>query len=329
MAKYVETRYPRPTSFEGQESLLPRQRKLWMKIKRAKLFEMFKHSRLNPYHFGLMHIKAQNLEEAREIARKNKQARFVYNGIRYSAESDCSIAEEMKKDNQVLRGHGDVSHLIPRDKNGNPDLLAEEPIVISIIPLEGISLTGHISMQYKDRVINRILDSINMEPLYPRYQYQAEYYFVYPSHLGIDPEKLIREMDKHNIKYGEKEYSIRTNNCAKNVAQVLKKVGVKDINFFGIDRLGLVFPTPGNNPFHFGFKDWCLRHGVLVHLEEIALLYKYHDIPHVEQRRMEFKTIRTRYEKFKEKLDKRVLIFQKLKGFFGKGSIKKKNGHSR
>ena len=74
-------------------------------------------------------------------------------------------------------------------------------------------------------------------------RHPEEYYFVYPSQLGINPGRLIREMDKYIIKHCKDPYNIISNNCAKNVAQILKKVGVKDIDFFGPDALGVSYPT--------------------------------------------------------------------------------------
>lgn len=300
---YVETRFPKPSGFEGQENLVPRLRRLWVKFSTSKLFIAFRHSPLNPYHFGVKKVVANTPEQEQEIAREKGLAQYINkNNIRCAVMFDGSVNEEFEKTGKVLRGDKDVSSLIPRDANGKLDLTAEEPILVSIIPLEGISITGHVSIQYKDRVINRVLDDINMEPIYPRYQQQSDYYFVYPSQIGIDPEKLVREMDKHNIRYGIKKYNLFTNNCAKNVAQLLRKLGIKDINFLGPDKLGVTFPTPGNNPFHFGMEDWCMRHGVPVFMEEVALEYKHHVIPDLNKRVDKFAAIRDRYERFCEYL---------------------------
>ena len=298
---YVENRFPRPSGFEGQENLIPRLRRFWVRFSTSKLFMAFRHSPLNPYHFGVKKVVADTPEQEQEIARQKGLAQYINkNNVRCAVMFDGSVNEEFEKTGKVLRGNRDVSSLIPRDANGKLDLTAEEPILISVIPLEGISITGHICMQYKDRVINRVLNDINMEPIYPRYQHQSDYYFIYPSQVGIDPEKLIREMDKHNIKYGVKKYDIFTNNCAKNVAQLLKKVGIKDINLLGPDKLGLTLATPGNNPFHFGVEDWCMRHGVPVYMEEVALEYKHHIIPDLDKRIEKFDKIRKRYEQFRE-----------------------------
>lgn len=302
---FVETRFPKPRGFEGQENILPLLRKIWVKTSSSKLFKAFRQSYLNPYHFGIKKIVADSYEEEQETARQKGLAQYInQKGIRCAVMFDGSVNEEFEKTGKVLRGEKDVSSLIPRDANGKLDLMAEEPILISIIPLEGISITGHVSMQYKDRVINRVLNNINMEPLYPRYQHQSDYYLIYPSQVGIDPEKLIREMDKHNIKYGAKKYNMVTNNCAKNVAELLKKVGVKDINFLGADKLCLTLPTPGNNPFHFGMEDWCMRHGVPAYMEEVALEYKHHIIPNLDSRIKKFDNIRNRYERYCEYLIK-------------------------
>ena len=303
MPEFEETRYERPTAFEGQENMLLKYRRFWMKIKNSKIFNFIRHSPLNPYHFGIKKIVADTPEEELAIARAKNLSQYIdKNGVRCTVNFNGSVNDEFEKTGKVLRGNGDVSHLIPRNKDGKLDLMAEEPIMISIIPLEGISITGHVSMQYKDRVINRILNEVNMEPLYPRYQHLSEYYLIYPSKVGIDPKKLVREIDKHNIMFGQKKYNMATNNCAKNVALVLEKLGVKDIDFLGPDKIKASFPTPGNNPFHFGMKDWCLRHGVKARQDEISLLYKYHEIPNLDKRIEKFAAIRERYTKFRDNM---------------------------
>lgn len=293
MPRFVETTYPQSTAFEGQETMLLNHRRRWMRLKRSRFFNLIRHSPLNPYHFGIKKIVADTPEQAQELARERNLAQYINkDGVRCTVNFDGSVNEEYEKTGKVLRGRGDVSNRIPRDKDGKLDLMAEEPILFSIIPLEGVSITGHVCMQYKDRVINRVLNDINMEPLYPRYVGLSDYYLVYPSQLGIKPDELIEAMDEHNIKYGQKKYNIFTNNCAKNVAQVLEGLGVKDINFFGPDKLKLRFPTPGNNPFRFGVEDWCLRHGILAKQEEISKLYRYHEIPNLDKRIEEFAKIR-------------------------------------
>lgn len=302
MPQFRETRFEPVHAFEGQETLLLGLRKKWMKIKNSKIFNFIKHSRLNPYHFGLKKIVADTPQQEQEIAHAKGLGEYIdKNGVRCRVNYNGSVQEEYEKTGKVVRRNNDVSHLIPRNKEGKLDLMAEEPIVISIIPLEGVSITGHVSMQYKDRVLNRVL-TMEMDPLYPRYQHLSEYYLIYPSRLGIEPEKLVRELDKHNIKHGEDSYNIASNNCAKNVAQILEKVGVKDINFIGPDKIGLSYPTPGNNPFGFGIKDWCLRHGVPASVEEIATQYKYHEIPDLEERKAKFAAVRKRYNRFKDYL---------------------------
>lgn len=307
MPRFEETRYPHPTAFEGQENMLIKYRKFWMKIKNSKIFNAIRHSPLNPYHFGIRKIIADTPQQEQELARAKNLSQYIdKNGVRCTVNFDGSVNEEFEKTGKVMRGRGDVSHLIPRDKDGKLDLMAEEPILISVVPLEGISVTGHVCMQYKDRVINRVLHEINMEPLYPRYQNLSDYYLIYPSKVGIDSEKLIREMDRHNILCGDKKYNIATNNCAKNVAQVLEKAGVKDIDFLGPDKLKVRFPTPGNNPFHFGMEDWCLRHGVAARQDEISLLYKYHEIPNLDKRIEKFAAIRERYTKYRDKFLEKI-----------------------
>ena len=310
---------------EWERKAFPFLKKIWMAIKSSQWFSRFRHSDLNPLHRHVRHIDADNLQEAKNLARKeiikslksqknekltlrqkDKQIRltksndFIYKGTRYNVEQSSLVNEEFERDGVVLRGSGDVSNRIPRDKNGKLDLLAEDPIVFAIVPIEGPALIGHICMQYQDVVINRLIPSIHTDPLYPKYEDKAQYYFVYPSELGINPKKLKREMEKHNIKYARKRYDLLTNNCARNVAQVLKNVGVNDIDFYGLDRLGLVFTSPGNNPWGKGIKGWCLKHGVHVNLSEMEAYHKKHNFEDVTRRRREMDDKSKRYKQYKK-----------------------------
>ena len=298
-----------PPVFDFEVNAFKGIKKIWAKVRNSKLFKWFRGSRLNPYHWGLEDIKAKTPEEAKKIARKKAieakkkklkaKAEYIYNKQRQLAELDCSVDEEFKRDNIVLRGKGDVSDRIPRNKNGDLDLMAEDPIVISIVPMEGPALIGHVCMQYKDRVVNRLLTSIHTDPLYPKYKEYSEYYFVYPSKLGIDGKKLLREMDKQNIRKYNKKYNLISNNCARNVGQVLKKVGVDDIDFMGFDDIGLVFTNPGNNPFGNGIRAWCLKHGVHVNLKEMEKYHERHNFTDVKERRAKMKRIRAKYDAYK------------------------------
>lgn len=286
-----------PEIVRREAGMMPAYREFCQKIKRLKLVQWFRNSRLNPYHLFLKNIKADSYEEARQKAYDMGEVQFLYQGTRYYAERhDMTVGEEYKKYHKVLRGRGDVADRIPRDKNGNLDLFAEDPLVIAIMPIEGPSIYGHVSMQYKDRVINRLLSTIYTDPVYEKYFEYSEYYFIYPSMLGIEPKKLLREIDKHNVKYGYKKFNLATNNCSKNVADVLEKAGVKDINFLGPDKLGLRFATPGNNPFGFGLKDWCFRHGVHVHADEMAQFNEHYPIEDLENTRAEQEKVRHRYK---------------------------------
>jgi len=300
---------PVPKIFDFEVEALPHLKKIWHPIKQSRIFNWFRHSRLNPYHLGLKNIEAENLEDAKLKARKMGKVQFLYKGTRYYAERNCSVNQEYQEDGVVLRGRGNVADRIPRDENGNLDLYAEDPIVICIIPIEGPALIGHAGMQYKDRVMNRYITSIHTDPVYPKYEEYSEYYFIYPSKLGIDPKKLIREIDKYNIKYGDKKYNFFTNNCAKNVANVLKAVGVNDFNFYGLDSLGLTYTTPGNNPFNVGIKAWCFKHGVHVHPDEVKELHRRHPIPNVTERRTEMKEKRKRYRAVIAQAEKRTSRF--------------------
>lgn len=174
---------------------------------------------------------------------------------------------------------------IPRDKEGKLDLLAEEPIVVSIIPINGPALIGHACMQYKDQVLNRLLPSIHTDPLYQKYKEYSEYFFVYPSQIGVDGDKLYEAIKEHNIEHMDDKYNPLTRNCAQNVALVLKKVGVKDFDFYGPDTLGLGYATPGNNPFGKGILPWCRKHGVRVHLDEVEAYDKRYPMTNAENKK--------------------------------------------
>ena len=312
---------PIPEVFRQEQDFLAGLKKLWYKIKESKPFKKFRASKkLNPYHRGLIEINAETLAEAKKIARRNAilnhkknvenerkgikakkekvDPQFLFKGTRYYAERDCPVDQEYQEDGLVLRGRGDVSDRIPRNKDGKLDLYAEDPIVISIIPVEGPALIGHVCMQYQDEVVNRLLPSIHTDPLYSKYREYSEYYFVYPSQVGIDPKELKREMHKHNIKYGDKRYDLFTNNCAKNVGKILKNVGVKDLDFYGPDKLGLVFTSPGNNPWGKGIKGWCFKHGVHVHTEEMEKYHEKYNFTDVKERREEMKQVRQRYRDY-------------------------------
>ncbi len=301
--EFKETRYGRPTVYDPQRTKFRTLKKIWMAIKTSKLFKAYRHSRLNPYHWGLPKIIANTPEDANRIAQLMSVPQYIdKQGVRRNFNSGMTPEEEFKKTGQVIRPNGDVSSRIPKNEKGDLDLMAEEPILILIIPLEGASPVGHVCMQYKDRVINRRSKETNMRPLYPEYQDYARYYFVYPSQIGINPKKLIREMDKQNIRHGKDKYDLFLNNCATNVSIVLKNAGVKDINLLGIDKMGATISTPGNNPFHFGLKDWCDKYGVRVDLEEVAQLYKHHEIPDLKDRQQLFDDIRNRHASYVDAL---------------------------
>ncbi len=55
---------------EWERGAFPFLKKVWYKIKSSKPFTEFRHSNLNPYHRGVMEVKADSLEEARKIARQ-------------------------------------------------------------------------------------------------------------------------------------------------------------------------------------------------------------------------------------------------------------------
>ena len=311
---------------EWERRAFPFLRNIWMKIKSSQWFDKFRHSNLNPYHRHVREINAEDFIKARNLARKqiietiknskitdhlntrkkDKESRltrfndFIYNSTRYNGEESCPVNEEFERDGVVLRGNGDVADRIPRDENGKLDLLAEPPIVFAIVPIEGPSLIGHVCMQYKDVVINRLIPSIHTDPLYPKYKGNAQYYFVYPSQLGINHKQLKRLMERHNIKHARDRYDLLTNNCARNVWNILKQVGVKDIDFYGPDKLGLVFTNPGNNPWGKGIKGWCIKHGVHVNLHEMEAFHNKYNFKDVTKRRQEMDQKHERYVEYKK-----------------------------
>lgn len=284
-----------PTVFREELDMLPHLRKLWIKAKKSKLYDKFRHSDLNPYHYGVRKIDAPTLDEAKKIAREDAKkaaalkqkvnAQFIWNGTRYYPDKYCSPQQEHEEDDIIIRAGINVTDRIPRDKDGKFDLLAEEPILISIIPIEGPALIGHACMQYKDQVVNRLLPSIHTDPLYQKYKEFGEYFYIYPSQLGIDPDKLYNAMKEHNILHMDDQYNPVTRNCAQNIWWVLKKVGVKDMDFYGPDKLGMGYATPGNNPFGKGIKPWCLKHGVRVHLDEVAEYDKRYPMTYGENKK--------------------------------------------
>ena len=284
-------------------------REAWGNIKKSFLYKNFRASQLNPYHFGVEEVKADSLDKARRIIRekakvykamnRDYRAQFIFNGTRYFADRyDCTPEQEYKEDGMVIRSGYEVSDRIPRNDKGELDLFAEIPIVIAINPMESPEVIGHACMQYKDQVVNRVLPSIHTDPLYPKYNNRAQYYFIYPSQIGINGKELYHKMSKHNIKYGDKRYDPLFNNCAQNVAQILKDVGVKDFDFYGPDFLNLSYATPGNNPFNKGLKAWCYKHGFRVHLNEMEQYDRLNHFTDVRERRDEMKNKRNRYRQF-------------------------------
>lgn len=297
-----------PEAMAWEVAALKDFKRIWYHIKSSKLYRSFRTSSFNPYHFGIKKINASSLDKARKICREilktahqkdeKYRAQFIYNGTRYYADRyDCSPQQEYNEDGIVIRDGYNVTNRIPHNSKGELDLFAETPIVIAINPIEGPALIGHTCMQYKDQIVNRLLPSIHTDPLFPKYNNFAEYYFIYPSQVGINSHELYREMEKHNIKYGDKRYDLIFNNCAQNVAQVLKKTGVKDFDFWGPDFLGLSYATPGNNPFGVGIKAWCHKHGLRVRLNEMAEYDNRYGFTDVKERRTEMKEIRSRYRK--------------------------------
>ena len=283
-----------PRLVRMEVDMRPTYRRFCQWLKNNPLVKYLRHTRLNPYHTFLTEIKADNFDEAVKKAYARGKVQFLYKGTRYYAERHCSVDEEYRKYGKVLRGRGNVADRIPRDKNGHLDLLAEDPIMIAIMPIEGPSLYGHVGMQYRDRVINRLLTTIYTDSMYQTYLDYTEYYFIYPSQLGIEPKDIIRAMDKHNLKHSYDDFSLVSNNCSMNVVKVLEKLGINDINLLGPDKLGLRYASPGNNPFSFGLKAWCFKHGVHVHTEEAKEFDERYPVLDNDKRRDEQEDIRQR-----------------------------------
>lgn len=180
------------------------------------------------------------------------------------------------------------------DDSTKPKLIAEEPILFAIVPIAN-SKVGHAAMQYKNHVVNRLRYKMDVKPIFPRYKEKADFYVVYPSQAGIDTNLLMRVMDKVNVKNGGK-YNFFHNNCAGSVDDVLKQVGVKDLDEYGPDSLGLTFKSPGNNPFGVGIEHWCKKHGTHVCADEIEQVYRYNIIANHEEIKADFDAKRLRYE---------------------------------
>jgi len=283
--------YPHVTVYDQDIKKFISAKKVWAKVRDAKLIKRLRESKLNPYHTNLNFYDAPK-DEAIAIAREKGDKTILFRGdngykTRCYVELDCPVEEEMQKYGSVFRGGKDVTDRIPKDKDGKLDLFAEEPIIIGIVPIEGPSLIGHVCMQYKDKVVNRRSDFMDTAPIWETYGLKAQYYAVYPSRLGKTPEEIEKAIENTNVLRGEMKYDIRNNNCANNVANPLKNCGVKDLNFLGPDSLGVTFATPGNNPFGFGIKAWCKKNGVHLRPQEM-LQYKYNNFNTAEKNKEEY-----------------------------------------
>ncbi len=269
-----ENQYPIPTAYQDSKDEHKVLKKIMKLMRKTILYKKLRSSRMNPYHTFLTKVNASNIDDAKIIGRRQNLGYILYNGIRVSTELDCCVSEEFEQYGNVIRDGEDVTTRIPKNAEGKIDLFAEEPVVIAIVPVEGPSLTGHAAMQYKDRVVNRRGEFMDKNSIFETYGKFADYYFIYPSQLGIDTKKLEEEMDKT---YEERsgKYNIVTNNCAGAVGDVLKKIGMK-IDFFGPDDIGLTIPTPGNNPFGIGIRNWCIKNGIHVRHHEMLTLYNRH-----------------------------------------------------
>ena len=279
-------RYPQSNVYTEEVNKFAELKKRWYKIKNSPLFLKLRESKLNSYHKNLNYYDMPK-KEAIDIARARGEKTILFRGengrkTRCYVELDCPVEEELQKYGSVFRGGKDVTDRLPRDKNGKLDLFAEEPIIIAIVPMEGPSLVGHVCMQYKDKVVNRRGKFMDNAPIWETYGLNAQYYAVYPSKLGLSPEKIEQSIENTNVFRGKLKYDLGNNNCADNTAYTLKKSGVKDINFLGLDKLGITWATPGNNPFGFGIKSWCQKNGVHLRPQEM-LQYKYNNFNTAEK----------------------------------------------
>ena len=292
-----------PAVFNQEVNSLKKLKKVWRIIKYSKAFKKFRASQLNPYHYQVKEVKADTLAKARKIVReKAKQARiankkfraqFLYKGTRYYADRyDCSPNQEYLEDGIVIRDGYDVTDRIPVNKKGELDLFAEEPIIIAINPIEGPELIGHVCIQYKDQVVNRLLTSVHTDPLYPKYHKYAQYFAIYPSQFNVDAEKVYQEMVNHNIAYRDKNYDLISNNCAQNVVKILKKAGFKGFDFYGADALKISYATPGNNPFGKGIKAWCHKNGIRITPKEMEEYHKRHEFSVVKEHHNSIRNIK-------------------------------------
>lgn len=299
-----------PHVMQWEAAAFPKLKKIWHGIKSSAVYKAFRSSKLNPYHMGVKEIKAESLDKAKKIARemakvarakgKKHRAQFIYNGVRYFADRhDCTMQQEYKEDEIIIRDGYDVTDRIPRNEKGEPDLFAKDFVLIAIIPIEGPPLVGHACMQYHDMVVNRLVPSIHTDPLYPKYGNEhAEYFAVFLDDINVKGKDLYRKMEKHNILHMDDDYNPVTRSCAQNVAKVFKKVGVKDFDFYGPDFLGISYATPGNNPFGVGLKAWCHQHGVRLRPEEVAEYNRRYAFTDVKERREEMREKRARYKRF-------------------------------
>lgn len=277
-----------------EESALIRfARPIWLRLKETKLFLSFRHSRLNPFHTHLQNIKSATLEEAKERAIQQNLRYFEYNGIRVSTDEPYSLVTEAGKRKRIFRNGRNALDVLPRNAKGIPDLTAEEPIVIAILPIEGPSLVGHAALQYKNYVVNRMRYKMDTKPLLPRYGTIPDYYLIYPSQVGMKPKDIIRAIQKTNIARSG-EYNLTFNNCAGSVDYALRMAGAKNLDQYGPDSTRIFFPAPGNNPFHKGLQEWCRTYGIHVYASELEQVYKYNYIANHQEMADEYKSVRQR-----------------------------------
>lgn len=276
--------------------LLHTLKSFWYACQKTKLYKTLRHSPVNPYHAKLQKIEADTLEEAREIAINCKLPYFLFKNVRVSTDEPYSLVDEAGKRNRIFRNGRNALDVLPRNADGIPDLKAGDKILFAFIPVDGPSIVGHVAMQYKNYVVNRMNEKMETKSILPLYGKDAVYYYVYMKDLpDITEKKLISAIKKANIVIGGK-YNLLVKNCATAIDYVLKLSGIKDLNQLGPDKHGITISLPGNNPFNVGIQDWCCKHGVRVTPDEVARSYEYNDIMNYQDRAQEYETVRKRIQ---------------------------------
>lgn len=128
----------------------------------------------------------------------------------------------------------------------------EEPIKLYIYPfLTKHNMVSHAAMAYKGEAID--YSSQGFQSVTSAGE-DADVYWLYPSELGIKPEKLLDAMKKRKEKIKGDDYQYLGENCAKQVIACLEEAGVKNIP----KVLGISVPSL---PVLDDLGDWAGRVG--------------------------------------------------------------------